>query len=77
MKFSRRQSEPCPSATKRDDAIADDEKDRKQLIEIIEWLFPADSEHPETAAMGRKLVTAAKEECSSDWRDEPLEVLEV
>lgn len=46
--------------------------DRNKAIQIIEGLFPADSEYPDTAEIGKKLLTQAK---TKSWRDEPIDVL--
>jgi hypothetical protein len=48
--------------------------EREQLIELIDALFPADSQDPETARIGRALLLEAQDQVQ-DWRDEPTEVL--
>ena len=47
---------------------------REYAIEVIESLFPADSQFIDTAEIGRKLLEQAKSEVSG-WRTEPTEVL--
>jgi hypothetical protein len=48
--------------------------DRLEAIEIIQSLYPADSEYPSTAAVGAKLLKRAQDEVCS-WRTEPTDVL--
>ena len=47
---------------------------RDEAIEIIELLFPADSEYPDTAVLGQKLLKQARREVTG-WKTEPTEVL--
>ena len=48
--------------------------DRKRAIETIELLFPADSQYPESAKIGKGLLLQAKDEVNN-WRNEPTPVL--
>jgi hypothetical protein len=48
---------------------------REKLISVIESLYPADAGYPRTAAIGRELLAEAKD-LRSNWRNEPLDVLE-
>jgi len=48
--------------------------DREQTIKEIEGLFPADSEYPEGAEVGQRLLEQAKREVCG-WRTESTEVL--
>ncbi|MCP4748762.1 MAG: hypothetical protein GY874_21900 [Desulfobacteraceae bacterium] len=48
--------------------------DRKEAIEIIEGLFPADSKCSDIAGIGQRLLDQSKQEVES-WRTEPAEVL--
>ena len=48
--------------------------DRKKAIETIELLFPADSQYPESAKIGKELLKQAQEEVNN-WRNEPTPVL--
>ena len=52
----------------------DDTDERERLIDIIESLFPADADYPDTAEIGRELLRRAKE---ADWRNEPTGILAV
>jgi hypothetical protein len=49
---------------------------RDHNISVIEALYPADAEYPETAEIGRRLLVQAKETIGDDWRDESDAVLE-
>lgn len=48
---------------------------RAKAIRVIADLFPADSEYPRTAEIGRNLLQQAQEEVKQDWRNLPLGVL--
>lgn len=48
--------------------------DRSQAINIIESLYPPDSEYPETARIGQELLEEAKRRVSA-WKQEPDDVL--
>ena len=52
---------------------------RVQAIATIEALYPIDSQHEDTAAIGEKLLTAtlwdAFEASGKDWRTLPSDVL--
>lgn len=48
--------------------------DRDRAVEIIEALFPADSQWPDTAKIGRELLEQAKRDCNN-WRAESTNVL--
>ena len=50
---------------------------RYTAIQIINSLYPTDSQYPETNAIGEVLLSQAKLEygATPDWRDEPTEVL--
>ena len=47
---------------------------RDQAIRTIESLYPADSEYPDTAEVGERLLAQAKREVEG-WRTEPDAVL--
>jgi len=47
---------------------------RTKAIETIELLYPADSQFPDTARIGRKLLEQAKQEVET-WRNESDDVL--
>ncbi|MDD5061763.1 MAG: hypothetical protein PHN44_05730 [Candidatus Marinimicrobia bacterium] len=47
---------------------------KQKAIEIIEQLFPADSQYEDTAAIGKRLLDQAKEEIDG-WRNLPEPVL--
>ena len=47
---------------------------RKKAIEIIEALYPADSQFHDTATIGMELLAQAKHEIN-DWRNLPESVL--
>jgi hypothetical protein len=48
--------------------------DRKQAIQDIMFLYPPDSDYPDTAAIGQKLLEQAKRDCAS-WKNEPDAVI--
>lgn len=48
---------------------------RDECINIIQPLFPADSQYLSTADIGRRLLDQARRDCNN-WRHEPLDVLE-
>lgn len=50
---------------------------RREWIRTIEALWPADSDYPDTAALGREFLQQARENVGRkvSWRDEPDEVL--
>lgn len=48
--------------------------DRKRAIEVIECLYPADSDNPHSAKTGKGLLLQAKDEVNN-WRNEPTPVL--
>lgn len=47
---------------------------KEEAIMHIKALYPPDSQFPETAAMGREIIEAAKRRCSS-WENLPEDVL--
>ena len=47
---------------------------RDQAIDTIKALYPADSEYPDTAEIGQKILEQAKREVAG-WQTEPTEVL--
>lgn len=47
---------------------------REEAIQLIEGLFPADSQYEKTNEVGEKLLAQAKREING-WRTEPTEVL--
>ena len=48
---------------------------RKEAIDTISGLFPADAEYESTAAKGNAFLAQARKEAGQDWRDESDEVL--
>lgn len=48
--------------------------DRKEAIEIIEGLYPVDSQFLKTNFVGERLLAQAKRECE-DWRNLPDAIL--
>lgn len=48
--------------------------DREKAIETIELLYPADSQYPDSAQIGKGLLMRAKDEVNN-WRNEPTPVL--
>lgn len=46
--------------------------DRHELIELIEGLYPADSENETTRKIGQMILIHA---IGTDWRDLPVEML--
>lgn len=48
---------------------------RKEAIDHIEALYPADSEYNRTAEIGQEFLEQAKHEAGKTWREEPTEVL--
>jgi hypothetical protein len=48
--------------------------DKKEAINIIEALYPADSQYKDSRETGKALLQQAKEELNN-WRNEPPEVL--
>ena len=47
---------------------------RDYAIEVINSLYPPDSEFPDTAAIGQELLEQARNEVNG-WQTEPTEVL--
>lgn len=47
---------------------------REYAVEVIENLYPADADYPDTAEVGQELLEQAKREVAG-WRTEPTEVL--
>jgi len=47
---------------------------RKEAIEIIEGLYPVDSDYPDTNAVGDRLLARAKRE-AENWRTLPDAIL--
>ena len=47
---------------------------RQEAINIISAMYPADSQHPDAAQIGQKLLEQAKREIAP-WRVEPTEIL--
>ena len=48
--------------------------EREQAIQMIEGLFPADSQYIKTSEIGERLLAQAKMEVVG-WRNEPTDVL--
>jgi len=48
--------------------------EREEAIDVIETLFPADSDNPLTKQTGERLLKQAKKEVQG-WRTEPTNVL--
>ena len=48
--------------------------DRQQAINIIEGLYPVDSQYSETNTIGERLLSQAKRECEN-WRTLPDAIL--
>jgi hypothetical protein len=48
--------------------------DRQKAIETIELLYPADSQYPDSAQIGKGLLLQAQDEVNN-WRNEPTPVL--
>lgn len=48
--------------------------DRKEAISIIESLYPADSQYPDSREIGKRLLEQAESEING-WRNKSTEVL--
>jgi len=51
--------------------------DKDKFIHIINGLYPADSGFPETEKTGKQLLDDAMHEAHFNWRDLPVDVLEI
>jgi len=48
---------------------------KHEIINVIQNLYPTDSQFADTNAIGKQLMLEAIEECKFDWRDLPIHVL--
>jgi hypothetical protein len=49
---------------------------KENIIKDIESLFPADSDYPDTAAIGEELLQLAMQRAGFNWRQLPIQVLQ-